>query len=115
MRLDLKWWVEFAGSFNGREKIIKSCEPYLSVYSDASLSGFGATHGEDWVAGGFSIKEARRLESWLGHHYADAKDAGCKMDNINVLELWPILVGVRQWGHLWGNRTVVFVTDNTQV
>ena len=66
---------------------------HVSVYSNASMSGFGATHGENWVAGGFSIKEARKLESWLGHHYANAKDAGCKTDNINVLELWLILVG----------------------
>ena len=37
------------------------------------------------------------------------------MDNINVLEVWPVLAAVRRWGHLWDSRTIVFVTDNTQV
>ena len=114
-RLDLKWWLEFAGSFNGKASIIQSSEPCISVYSDACLSGFGASHGVDWLAGAFDIKKARVLEGWLGHHYAGAKDTGCVTDNINVLELWPILVGIRKWCHGWENRTVVFVTDNTQV
>ena len=29
--------------------------------------------------------------------------------------MWPVLVSVRRWGSRWLNRTVVFVTDNTQV
>ncbi len=114
-RLDLKWWLEFAGKFNGKAKIIKSTEPCIAVYSDASLTGFGAAHGNDWLAGNFDAKGARKMGGWLGHHFAEAKDAGCRTDNINVLELWPVLQGVRRWGHEWGNRTVVFVTDNTQV
>ena len=44
-----------------------------------------------------------------------ADDEGCKSENINVLEMWPILVSVRRWGKLWMNRTVIFVTNNTQV
>ena len=80
-------------SLTGRQKIIKSSEPCIVVYSDASLVGFSATHGNDWLAGNFNAKAARNMGVWLGHHFAEAKDAGCRMDNINVLELWPILVG----------------------
>ena len=104
-RLDLKWWIEFAGTFNDKAKIIQSSEPCISVYRDASLAGFRATHGNDWIARSFNIKGAREL----------GKDPGCKTDNINVLELWPILVGARQWGATWENKSVVFVADNTQV
>ena len=114
-RLDLKWWLEFAATFNGRARIIPSHAPVLSVYSDSSKFGFGALHGEDWVAGAFDFKNARALEGWLGHHFVYAGDVGCRSENINVLELWPILVGVRRWGAQWRDRTVVFVTDNTQV
>ena len=48
-------------------------------------------------------------------HFAEVGDKGCNTNNINVLELWPVLVGVRRWGHLWRDRTVVFMTDNTQI
>ena len=80
------------------------------------MASFGALHGADWLAlaGAFDIKKARALEGWLGNHYAGAKDPGCKTDNINVLELWLILVGVRKWGQEWENKMVVFVTDNMQ-
>ena len=73
------------------------------------------THGIDWLAGNFDAKSARKMEVWLRHYLAEAKDAGCRTDNINVLELWPILAGVRRWSHEWGNRTLVFVADNTKV
>ena len=114
-RKDIGWWLEFAGKFNGKASIIPSSEPMLSVYSDASKFGFGALHGDDWVAGAFNFKDEKGLQSWLGHHFVYADDEGCRSDNINVLELWPIVAGVRRWGPSWRDRAVVFVTDNTQV
>ena len=114
-RKDLAWWLEFAAKFNGKAKIIQPHEPVISVYSDASKFGFGALHGEDWVAGAFDFKGERELQGWLGHHFVYADEQGCRSDNINVLELWPIVVGVRRWGAGWRDRSVVFVTDNTQV
>ena len=114
-RLDLKWWLEFASRFNGKAKIIQSGEPVIAVYSDASLYGFGAMHQQDWLAGCFRFEGEKRIQQWLGHHHVSAGDRGCRTDNINVLEMWPMLAGVRGGGHRWGNSTVVFVTDNTQV
>ena len=114
-RLDLRWWLKFAGMFNGRAKIIPPDKPAVSMYSDASLAGFGATHGDDWIAGFFGTMSWDKGEAWLGHHMAAADDAGCDTDNINVLEMWPILVGVRRWGSGWRDTSVIFVTDNTQV
>jgi hypothetical protein len=100
---------------NGKASIIPPSVPPVSVYSDASLYRFGATHGTEWVAGCFNFKKAKGIQAWLCHHFVYADDIGCCMDNINVLELWHILVGVRRWGACWANKTVVFVTDNTQV
>ena len=113
-RLDLKWWLKFAAVFNGKARIIPPGSASVSVYSDASLVGFGATHGDDWLAGFFRNQEGVDSE-WLGHHISDTKDIGWDTDNINVLELWPILEGVRRWSKGWADTSVVFVTDNTQV
>lgn len=114
-REDIRWWLEFAAVFNGHAKIIPPTSPAVSVYSDASLAGFGALHGEDWVAGFFGNSTKRKNHVDLGHHKGEADDKGCATDNINVLEMWPVLVGVRRWGSGWQDSLVVFVTDNTQV
>ena len=114
-RLDLNWWLEFASQFNGRAKVIKSANPVLAVYSDSSLFGFGALHGSDWLAGTFKKSRGLEFQNWLGHHFEKAEEAGCGENNINVLEMWPILLAVRKWGSDWSNRTIIFVTDNTQV
>ena len=90
--------MEFATTFNGKAKIIKLSLPYIAVYSDASLFGFSATHDHDWLAGAFKFNDEKMLHGWLGHHLETAKDVGCRKSNINVLELWPILAGVRRWG-----------------
>ena len=111
-RLDVKWWIEFAAAFNGKAKIVAPCGPALSIYSDASLSGFGATHGDDWIAGTFN---GTVEVPGLGHHRCGAEDKGCDTDNINVLEMWPVLQGVRRWSSGWKDANVVCITDNTQV
>ena len=111
-RRDLRWWLDFAAVFNGRAKIVAPSYPAVSLYSDASLSGFGATHGDDWIAGTFNgVAEI----PGLGHHWESAEDEGCVTDNINVLEMWPVLQGVRRWSSGWSDANVVCITDNTQV
>lgn len=35
--------------------------------------------------------------------------------NINTLEMWPVLVGIRRWGHHFSGKTVIVYVDNTQV
>ena len=111
---DLSCWVDFAGVFNGQAGIIPPSTPTVSVYSNASLAGFRALHGSNWVAGFFGKKNQKCMLD-LGHHRVEADDEGCDTDNINVLEMWPILVGVRRWAAYWKDQLVVFVTDNIQV
>ena len=113
-KADVLWWIEFSSMFNGKAKIIAPQESTLSVYSDASLHGFGALHGSDWLAGVFG-EDGAGLTKWLGHHFEESDDPGCRSGNINVLEMWPILQGVRRWSAGWRDRSVTFVTDNTQV
>ena len=114
-KMDLKWWIRFSDTFNGKCRIIPSTLPNRSVYSDSSLSGFGALHGLDWLAGEFSVYPGPTLSTWLGHHFVRAEDEGCCTDNINVLELWPIVMAIDRWKESWRDQTIIFVTDNTQV
>ena len=114
-RLDLNWWLKFVEKFNGYTTIIGLGGAVISVYSDASRSGFGATCRHDWLAGTFGLDKQIAWSSWLGHHFSSASEPGCRTENINVLELWPILQAVRKWGSTWSNQRVIFVTDNTQV
>lgn len=114
-RLDVFWWLEFAETFNGQRSIIPPSQPAISVYSDSSGSGFGALHANDWLAGSFKKGSEREMLHWLGHHGVQVSDPGCNTENINVLEMWPVLCATRRWGHLWKDKVVVMVTDNTQV
>lgn len=52
-RNDLIWRVKFSKHFNGTALILEKTECRLSLYSDASLKGYGFVHGQDWVAGFF--------------------------------------------------------------
>ena len=47
---DLKWWANFAATFNGRKKIIYP-EYDLPLVSDSSLKDFAIYKGEEWLAG----------------------------------------------------------------
>lgn len=112
-REDLYWWLDYMAVFNGKTKIIPTDKPVIAMYSDSSRKGFGALYGADWIAGTF--QENKDLKQWLGHHWADADDKNCDTDNINVLEMWPVLKGVEKWGPEWRDKTIIVVTDNTQV
>ena len=35
--------------------------------------------------------------------------------NINELELWPIVVGLKSWKHVLRDKRLLVFTDNTQV
>ena len=115
---DLLWWRDFATQFNGAANILGSAAPMQSTYSDSSTSwGFGVLHGNDWAAGPWSLEKERdrKIKDLLGHHYEEPPTVPPKDDNINVLELWPVLVAVKRWGESWDNKTICMVTDNTQV
>jgi hypothetical protein len=112
-RLDLKWWLEFVRDFNGTACIIPPVDPVLCTYSDASFFGFSATFEDDWLTGSWSRESNSTLE-YLGHHLWES-DGDFPVDNINVLEMYPILAATRRWGSQWRDRRVCLITDNTQV
>ena len=116
LRKDLDWWLEFAEQFNGTAPILGSQAPMCSTYSDSSTSwGYGVIHGPDWVTASWEGVEDPPAIPIPEHHWGEVPSIPPQDDNINVLELWPIVVAVERWGDGWENRTVCMVSDNTQV
>ena len=111
---DLRWWRKLIDNFNGSSKILyKHYE--IPMISDSSLKGFAVYLGCDWVAGTWDDSDFIDLVSSCNHiasrPFVDYFDP----NNINVLELWPIVVGLKRWCKLFRNTSLSVVTDNTQV
>ena len=114
VKADLQWWLKFSKYFNGTAKIVVESYKFPMV-SDSSLKGFAAYLGRDWLAGVWHDNDCINLCSScahvMGRPFAEYFDAS----NINVLELWPILQGVRRWFNVLKNKSLYVFTDNTQV
>ena len=95
VREDLKLWREFLAHFNGRGLLsygdtLSSGD--LHMFSDSSLSGFGATLGTHFIVGIFPA-------SWAGL-------------DIQTLELFPILGLVFTFGRVLAGKSLVMHCDN---
>ena len=98
MRADITMWKTFLGSYNGTSIITPYpiCTDYsINLFSDASNIGYGGTYGSNWIQGCWN-------DTWRGL-------------NIAVRELYPILILVKMFAHLWSNQTVCFHCDNQAI
>lgn len=114
-RKDLEWWLGCAPFFNGRS-VIKKPVFCFTPTTDASKKGFGAHCGRDWFAG--SWYKDWSDDSECGHYISPPSDLpDSELDNINVLELYPVLLVllVERWGPLCESHKLVLITDNLQV
>ena len=109
---DLQWWASFCDVFNGRACIIRETHP-VPMLSDASFMGFGAWLGKDWIFGVWDKTTPSPIDPGCGHQ-AEPPSAGIPR-NINVCELWPIVVGLKRWGSHFANFNMHLITDNMQV
>ena len=110
---DLSWWLAFCGVFNGKACIIRQVHP-LPIYSDASFKGFGAWLGKDFLYGFWDSEDSCPLLDSDCSHLTGPPMVPTKR-NINVYELWPLVVGLKRWGNFFKNSRLHFVTDNMQV
>lgn len=74
----------------------------VSVYSDASDWGFGATHSDDCVVGPFAGKE-EDLAAEVGHHYAECDQIDGD-SHINLKEMWAVVAAACRWVATWENK-----------
>ena len=98
MRSDMSTWLQFLSDYNGisffrRSKLVYSDE--INMSSDASLLGFGATYGTQWI-------QASWPKSWKRFH-------------ITVLEFFPIFVLISVFARLLTNSNILFHCDNQAV
>ena len=111
---DLEWWMNFCQVFNGYAKIISDNREWeIQIETDSSMTGFGARWGTYWFLGVWHSPFPP--DFFPSVHYAAPPDSYDDTMDINLLELWPIVVAAGKWGHLWRNAKVRVFTDNTQV
>ena len=111
---DLRWWSRFLPTFNGKAKIIPSVQDsWVTFYSDASGTGFGAHYETDWLFG--SWDSDTHDPTLPDHHMCVPPGEGDPTDSSNLHELWPVVAAALRWGPLWSGRRVILYTDNTQV
>ena len=97
-KADLRIWAEFLAHYNGISVMTESpkCDSNtIHLLSDASDLGFGGSYAKQWIQG-----------RW---------DPFWKSLNIAVRELYPILVLVKLFGHLWENHHIIFHCDNQAI
>ena len=111
---DINWWVRIFPFFNGTVKMFNQ-DFELPMVSDSSLKGFAVFLGRDWVAGTWSDSEHIPLSSGCGHIGFRPVWDFFNPSNINELELWPIVVGLKRWVNLFRDKQIHVFTDNTQV
>ena len=115
---DLEWWSSFAALFNGVACVIHyNYGDGPIVFSDACLVGYGLVHEKDWVAGYFNSRDCPPDMGTVcdnHHHWLNIDIPPGHKNNINVLELVPILVAATRYGDYWANKHVVCFADNTQ-
>lgn len=116
IKSDLSWWQSFSVMFNGKARIIgPQGDGDVYFCTDSSLSGFGATHTDDFFLGTWATPLGE-LSQWVQSlHWAYPPEFVTVSTDINELEMWPVLCGVLRWGATWRNKRVVLYTDNNQV
>ena len=114
VKADLQWWLKFSSYFNGTAKIVVESYEFPMV-SDSSLRGFAAYLGVDWLAGTWQDDYFVNLCSPCNHVVSRPLAERFDKNNINVLELWPIVQGIKRWANLLRDKSIYVFTDNTQV
>ena len=114
IKADFTWWLKFCECFNGKACIVRDLHP-VPMYSDSSFKGFGAWMGRDWLVGCWSPTDIQMDFNFGSSHLCEPPVFDSAPRNINVLELWPVVVGISRWGPFFRNCCLHVVTDNMQV
>lgn len=109
-KMDLRWWESFLRIFDGTCDIFQNMTPAHHVFTDASGTGFGAWHLDQYLFGFWGDNNYS-----CPHLFPPPALDDISESNINVKELWPVVAAIKRWGHLWYNSQVLLHSDNTQV
>ena len=91
---DLQWWLNFCEGFNGKAPIIDTrCLLPYPVETDSSMSGFDCVWKGDFAVGSWSKEATVHADIYVSeNHWASGPEFVRDDPDINLLELWPILV-----------------------
>lgn len=118
-RDDILWWKNFADVFNGNNLMVKyNYGEGPSFFTDACIAGYGFWTSQDWQAGYYDSKCTPDIgflnpdhSHWVNVHIEDISSS----ENISVLELIPIWLGLKRCSHKWRDLHVLCHTDNLSV
>ena len=115
-KLDMRWWYDYSILFNGVACLVQHNYGQGPTFcTDSSFSGYGIIMGDDWHAGYFNRNDLPCGHNMLIPAHSHWVNYYLDEMNINVLELFPILLAARLHGHEWINQHVICFSDNTQV
>ena len=106
---DISWWANFLVWFNGKARMFKRDCKVVTLVTDASSTGFGGYSWDDYFWGFWNKTDE------VCPHHAKAPAHVVYNDNINIGELWPVVVALHRSCQQWRDCVVEVVTDNTQV
>lgn len=98
---DIAWWSHFVHQWNGISLLYElewSSAVKLELFTDACLTGYGATFGVEWFQGHWSNVElaaAMRVDR----------------ESMPYLELMAVVLAAITWGHQWRGMKVLFHCD----
>ena len=113
-REEIQWWTDFMSHFNGYAHILHHHAPSVTVYSDASSSGFGAMYLHNWYVGAFDNDLSTELFNLTSHHWTSPPPSPDTL-HINLKEMWAVLTGTHRWAHSWCDLLVTIITDSSVV
>lgn len=97
LRVDLEWWTEFLGVFNGKTFIVDSeLVPTEELSTDACPIGGGAFFQGDW----FYVNWATNYRSLANVH-------------VNLQEMFTVLIALERWKDQLRDKWIILRTDNT--
>lgn len=97
VRFDIQWWARFMNSFNGSSLILDNV-PSTIVYTDAC----------DTAAGGYSECDGDWFYCNWSVDCPEIQDV-----HINLKELAAVVLAAQRWCHLWANKQVLVMSDNS--
>ena len=115
LRYEISWWKSFASTLNGLHPCLLGVKRReITIFTDASLAGFGAYCTGNWLAGTWTAEyrsQAIRLNQ-RAHFLPVPLLHSCLLQNINFLELISACIAVLVWQSNFGGCSVVIMSDN---
>jgi len=107
VRLDLRWWREFARDWNGVSIFYERDwleADKIELFTDACERGYGCRYGNRWIEGEWSQDQLNRSRNPNAPNESQQR-------SMPFLELLALIIAAATWAPLWKGKKIRFVTD----